>query len=121
MVRTEGQRGVLVRVTVAKNQRLRAVGRPVLLLVEITGVPNNLRVEYLAAVLFHSGLSNMDYLVVDLGDLDGVRGWALAADRGERSRPAGGVSNVVDMVRAVEVLAIPATTRVRDEPPSRDV
>ena len=65
--------------------------------------------------------SHGKYLVVNLRDLDGMRGRALGADRGKGRRAADRVGNVVDVVRAVEVLAIPATTRVRDEPPSRDV
>jgi len=48
------------------------------------------------------------YLVVNLRDLDGMRVRALAAHGGERSRAAGRMGDVIDVVGAVEVLSVPA-------------
>lgn len=51
-------------------------------------------------------------LQVHLWDLDGVGCWALGACDGEGGGAAHGVCNMVGVVRAVEVLAIPATFKL---------
>ena len=48
------------------------------------------------------------YLVVDLGNLDRVRGGAFAVNDGKGSRASLGVGDMVLVVGAVEVLSVPA-------------
>ena len=82
--------GTILRITVAQDERLRAILRPVFLLVEGAGIPDN--------------------FVVNLRDLDGVRRRALSGDGGKAGGAVGGVRNVINMVGAVEVLSVPATS-----------
>lgn len=77
--------GVSGSVTAAPDEWLAAISGPVSLVVERLGVPHSLQ--------------------KDLWDLDGVGAWALAA---ALERAGLGVGNVVTVIRAVQVLAVPA-------------
>lgn len=75
-------------VTVAEIEGLRAVGGPEALVVERSGIP--------------------DDLVHQLGNTDGVSRWAAASEAEEIGGTGGRVSNVRLVVRGIEVLPIPA-------------
>ena len=76
-------------VTVAEIEGLRAVGGPDALVIEGSGVPYD--------------------LVHQLGNADGVAGWAAASKTEEVGGTGGWVGNMSLVIGRIEVLAVPAT------------
>lgn len=79
-------------IAIAEVEGLGAIRGPLSLVVERSGVPDN--------------------LVHELRNTDGVTGWAVASQAQESSRAIGRVGNVRPVIRAVKIFAVPATSYI---------